>query len=185
VRIVSAISIALAACCASGCMVVSLQPFYEPNSILFDAALIGTWRSEDDKATITVKRGEWKSYDIVYADETFNEALTGYLTAVANRRIIDVTPQRGRDQGPFLIPVHSVFQIEIDADTLKLSGLNFDWFDSARTSPSFSALRPATDARMNVVLTAPTTALRVWLASHIKPDQTFSPPASFTRQTTP
>jgi len=163
-------------------MVVSLQPFYEPNSILFDEALIGTWRSEDDKATITVKRGEWKSYDVVYSDETFNEELTGYLTAIANRRLVDLTPQRGRDPGPFLIPVHSVFQIEIQTDTLKLSGLNYDWFDTSRNSSSFSAVQIASDARMNVVLTAPTNALRVWLASHIKPDLTFSPPAVFTRQ---
>ena len=60
--------LAIAATLTQACLVVSLHPVYDPETIGFDAALVGTWASNEDTATVTFDRGEWHSYHITIVD---------------------------------------------------------------------------------------------------------------------
>ncbi len=47
---------AVAALLSSACLVVSLQPVYEPETIAFDPALLGPWIASDEEMTVTFER---------------------------------------------------------------------------------------------------------------------------------
>ena len=89
-----------------GCLVISVQPAYEGDSIGFDPALVGAWQDVDDNASMTIERGEWKSYRVHYVHPIETGDLTGYLTAIDDARYLDLMPARGEDSGSFVIPAH-------------------------------------------------------------------------------
>ena len=89
---------------SSGCLVLSVNPGYDDTTIGWDPNLIGSWVDADDKATLQIDRGEWKSYRIHYVHPIETGDLTGYLTAIGNERYLDVMPARGEDRGSFLFP---------------------------------------------------------------------------------
>ena len=75
-----------------------------------------------------VERAEWKSYRIHYVHPIETGDLTAYLTSVGDERYLDLMPARGTDRGSFLIPVHGVLRVRVDADRLELTPLSYDWF---------------------------------------------------------
>ena len=56
VRVLRLTIAAVAALLSSACLVVSLQPVYEPETIAFDPALLGTWVAGDDEMTVSFER---------------------------------------------------------------------------------------------------------------------------------
>ena len=67
---------------APGCLVVSLHPVHDDESIGYDPALVGTWTDAEDNASITIEPGEWRSYKVHYVHPIETGDLTGYLTAI-------------------------------------------------------------------------------------------------------
>jgi hypothetical protein len=166
----------------SGCLVLSLHPVYDDTSIVYDEGLLGAWRNEEDRALVTIRPAEWRSYTITYQDATEEEALTGYLTTIGGERFLDVAPQRGRDRGPFLVPAHGLFRLRQSGDTITVEALNYDWFSKILASRRPGLPPAAVDERENVVVTVPTPRLRAWVLQHLKSPQAFGPPATFHRQ---
>jgi hypothetical protein len=174
-------SIALSACLlaatlSSGCLVLALQPAYDPESVVFDEALIGEWENGDDGTSATIERAEWRSYKVIYADRSSTRSFQGNLTKVGPATFLDLTEMRGVDPGPFLLPVHGVLRLSVSGDSLTAAMLDYNWFIRAMTrkSPGLPAL--AVDDRRNVVMTAPTEGIRRWLMR--------APPAAFSAQMT-
>ena len=141
----------------------------------------GTWTDADDKASLQIERGEWKSYRIHYVHPIETGDLTGYLTAIGNERYLDVMPSRGEDRGSFLIPVHAVLHLRLDGDRLELTPLSYDWFSeqlrAGRAIPGLNvALRSerkriAGDASRAVSRLAPRTIRRrsgVWRVGDVR-----------------
>ena len=56
-RSVAIVSLLLSALLSSGCLVGSLQPFYEADTLEFDEALLGEWENRDEGTVIQVDRG--------------------------------------------------------------------------------------------------------------------------------
>ena len=88
---------------ASGCLVLSVNPAYDDNTLAWDPDLIGQWDDAEDKASIAIERGEWRWYRARYRRPIETGELTGSLTIVGNERFLDVMPARGLDRGSFLI----------------------------------------------------------------------------------
>lgn len=172
-----------AACALQGCLVLSLHPAYDDESIAWDPALIGDWRDADDVSTIHVEAAEWRSYKIHYEHPSEKGDLTAYLTIVGDDRYIDVTPVRGTDWGSFLLPVHDVLRIALAGDTLTLTPLSYDML-SARLRSGRSAgsgLSAVMDQKQNVVITSPTSQLRAWLRATPATNPVWGAAATFMR----
>lgn len=90
---------------------LQLHPAYDDTSLLFDEALLGNWRSEDDRATAVVERGEWATYRISYTDATTKLTVVGRLTAIGPDRYLDLAVTGGEDRGPLLVPVHGLCRL--------------------------------------------------------------------------
>jgi hypothetical protein len=164
----------------SGCLVVSLQPVYDDQSVVFDEALLGQWENSDDSERATIERGEWRSYRITYTDRTATRVFQGNLTKVGVATLLDVTEMRGADPGPLLVPVHGLVRVSIVGDTLTAARLDYDWFIRARMHKAVGLPASAVDDRRNAVITAPTGELRRWLLK--VPAEAFDAPATFTRK---
>jgi hypothetical protein len=128
VRLLRLAWLALAATLTQACLVVSLHPVYDPETIGFDAALVGTWASQEDTATVTFDRGEWHSYHITIVDGSKTDRFSARLTRVGDLQLLDVAPLDGTDIPDLVIPVHIIYKIAVDADTVSLSALNYDRF---------------------------------------------------------
>ena len=167
---------------APGCLVLGLHPAYGDESLGWDPALVGTWYSEDDRATIEIERGEWRSYRIHYVHTIETGDVTGYLTSIGDERYLDVMPARGEDRGAFTIPVHAVLRVELDGDRLELTPLSYDWFYDRLKSGRPAGIAASLDQKENVLIVAPTARLRTWLRAQHPDAAAFGAGAVFTRK---
>jgi hypothetical protein len=167
----------------TGCVVVSLHPVYEPDGRVFDEALVGNWSEQEGGATLRIERGEWDAYRVEFRDGTQSARLTAQLTTIGSARIADLTPERGQDFGPLLLPAHGVVRVTLAEDALTIAALDYDWFERAIKTHTLGRLGAVLDDRQNVILTAPTTALRGWLSSRLKAPAVFAEPMTFRRVT--
>jgi hypothetical protein len=167
---------------APGCLVLSLNPAYDGETIGWDPGLLGTWVDVEDKSSIEIERGEWKSYRIKYVHPIETGTLTAYLTSIGDDRFLDVMPARGEDRGSFLIPVHAVLRVRLDGDKLELMPLSYDWMNErVRAGTRIPGLNVVQDQKENTVVVSPTQALREWLRKQPKEGRMFGAAAMFTR----
>ena len=135
---------AVAALLSSACLVVSLQPVYEPDTIAFDPALLGTWIASDDDMTVSFERAEWHSYHVTIEERDDRTRLSARLTRVGEQLYLDVSPLDGADVAPLLLPVHGLYRLELDGDELSLADLNYE---QLRTAGEGGHGRPADGRR--------------------------------------
>jgi hypothetical protein len=178
-----ALALVLAVVSAPGCLVLSLHPAYDDETIAWNPALVGAWVAADDKVTMEVERGEWKSYRITYAHPIETATVTAYLTAIADAHFLDVMPPRGADPGSFLVPAHAVLRVRLEDDRLELTPLSYDWLaDRIRAQQSVEGLRAVRDQKENVLIVSPTARLRGWLRGLPSTGPMFGASAVFTRK---
>jgi hypothetical protein len=173
----------LAFAAAPGCLVLSLNPVYDDDSIVWDAAFLGKWSDHDDNVSLEIEKGEWRSYKVHYEHPIETGDLTAYLTEIDGARYFDVMPSRGQDRGSFLVPVHAALRVEIKGDTLEVVPLSYDWFfGHVRSGKSMQPLALALDQKQNVLLTAQTPRIRAWLRHQPADGPMFGAPATFVRK---
>ena len=169
---------------SSGCLVLSVNPGFDEETIAWDPNLVGYWVDADDNATLQIERGEWKSYRIHYIHPIETGDLTGYLTAIGNERYLDVMPARGEDRGSFLLPLHAILHLRLDGDRLELTPLAYEWFNehlrAGRPVPELSA---TLDQKENALLVSPVGRLRDWLRIQSVDGPAFGASATFARKT--
>ena len=178
-------ALVLAAVLSSGCLVVSLQPAYDDKTVAFDEALLGKWSDAEDQLQATIERGEWRSYRITYVDHSTTKTFQGNLTKIGPAQYLDLTESRGEDPGPFLIPVHGLYRLEINGNTLTAAPLDYGWFTRAMQQKALAHLNVSFDDRRNAVIAAPTADLRRWLAKPPAGAEVFAAPMTFERVTAP
>jgi hypothetical protein len=168
------------AAASSACLVVTLQPSYDDQSLVFEEGLLGQWENAEDGTRATVERGEWRSYKITYVDRTVTRTFQGNLTKVGASTFLDLTEMRGADPGPLLVPVHTLARITLKDDVLEGALLDYDWFMRAMSRKALGRLSTAVDDRRNAVITGATADIKRWLAQ--TPPDAFAAPATFTRK---
>lgn len=179
-----ALALGLALAWAPGCLVLSLNPAYDDDSITWEPDLVGSWQNAEDNASIAIERGEWRSYKVHYVHPIETGDLTAYLTAIGDERYLDLMPVRGEDRGSFVIPVHAVLRVRLQGDQLELSPLSYDWFaDRLRGGRGVVGLRVSQDQKENALIVSPTGQLRTWLRRQDASGPVFGAAATFTRVT--
>ena len=168
---------------SSACLVLSVNPGYDEATIGWDPNLVGFWVDADDKATLQIERGEWKSYRIHYIHPIETGVLTGYLSSIGKERYLDVMPARGEDRGSFLLPLHALLHLRLDGDRLELTPLAYDWFsDQLRAGRPIPGLNAVLDQKENALLVSPGDRLRDWLRVQSVDGPAFGASATFERK---
>ena len=166
-----------AAAISSGCLVLALQPAYDAESVAFDESLIGRWENGDDGSKAVIERGEWRSYKITYTDRFATRTFQSNVTKIGAALFLDLTELRGVEPGPYLVPVHGVFRVEIAGNTLTATPFDYNWFSRALAQKTISRLTVALDDRRNAIVASPTAEFRRWLAQ--PPDEAFAASMTF------
>jgi hypothetical protein len=169
--------------CSQACLVLSLSPAYDDDSIAWDPGLSGQWTDSDDNMSLTIEPSEWRSYRIHYEHPSEKGDLTGFLTIVGDDRYLDVMPLRGTDPGSFLLPVHAILRVTVDGDQLTVTPLSYDWFsDRLRAGRDLGhGLSALLDENQHVLITSSTADLRGWLRSVPASSAAWGAPAVFSR----
>jgi len=177
--ILAFVVISVIALIASACLVVSLQPAYDDSSLTWDPTLVGTWKNDEDETALDIEAAEWHSYKVVLhsAHDTFT--LTGHLTQVGDRTLLDLMPQAGVDSAALLLPVHAVFRVEHAADGLTIAALDYDQLRQRVLKGDLP--NAVIDERKNVVLTGDTSQFRAWLKLPGSKGPVFAEPVHLTR----
>jgi hypothetical protein len=175
--------IAAALLLSSGCLVLSLEPAYDEESLGWDPDLIGAWHDADDNASLKIEMAEWRSYRLHYEHPSEKGDVTGFLTIVGDEHFLDVMPARGEDRGSFLLPVHAVLRVDLNGDELMLTPLSYDWFaDRLRKErPPVAGLSAVFDQKQNALIVSPTARLRAWIRAQPKDGPMWGAPATFMR----
>lgn len=175
--------IVFAACMSQACLVLTVNPSHDRDSLVWDPALVGDWHNADDNSSLRIERAEWQSYRIEYVHPIETGQLTGYLTRIGKTTYLDVMPARGQDRGSFLIPVHATLRVVLEGDRLELTALSYDWFvDRLKKANSIPGLTVALDEKENALIVNQTNEFRSWLAKQPPEARAFGASAVFTKK---
>lgn len=183
-RVLRVFIAAVAAAISSACLVVSLQPVYEAETIAFDPALLGAWVAGDEDLTLTFERAEWHSYHLTVQERDARARLSARLTRAGEQLYLDVSPLDGADVAPMALPVHAVYRLGLQDDELSLAELNYEQLEPLARAGS-AGLPMTVDARRNVVITASTAEFRRWLVAGAADEGLFAVPTILRRKAAP
>lgn len=167
---------------APGCLVLTISPSHDRDSLVWEPALVGEWQSQDDNSSLSIQQSEWQSYAIEYVHPIEKGRLTGYLTTIGRERFLDVMPARGEDRGAFLLPLHALVRVGLEDDRLELTPLSYDWFfDRLKKKAPIAGLHVVLDEKENALILSPAAAVRAWLRKQVADGPVFGAGAVFTR----
>lgn len=166
-RACRALAIAALAALHAGCYVASLSPLCDVSTQAFDEALLGRWRSEEDRIEIQVDRDEWGSYAVTWRDPAGEQHFTVRITVIGSTRLFDATVPLGADPGPALLPVHILGRIGLEGETLTLELVDYDWIVARERRGTIDGLAVAFADREVALLASPPDRLRAWFGRHV------------------
>ncbi len=165
VRFLRVAALACAALLSAGCLVTTLQPAFDEQSIVFEPALVGRWVREEAGVTVVIERGEWRSFHLTYTDRFGTYQYTAYLTTIGKGLYLVVRPEHGVEPQAFLLNTHGVLKLEIGPAEVRVAELDYDAAASRVERGSFG-IAAALDDRKNILVTADTKRLRAWIDAH-------------------
>jgi hypothetical protein len=167
----------------AGC-VPSWNPFYTEKDLVFDPALVGTWRPVEAKESSKEgwefsKTGD-KLYQLAQTDEEGRKAaFEARLFKLKDHLFLDLylTKVEGDEvkvnawAGFSLVPAHLLLKMDLTEPALKLATVNPDWMKTfLKQHPKAIAHRVVSDG--SIVLAASTEELQKFVLAHLD-DQDF------------
>jgi hypothetical protein len=172
---------ALSVLFSSACLVSSLHPVYQDETIVFDEALLGEWENRETEMTASISKGEWRSYQIAFTDRFGTTKFTGHLTTIGAARFLNVMPDDALEKPPFVVATNGFMQIEIDSARVRVREPDYGAV-LKRAAAGKLGVDTATDLKQNVIITAPSSQLRTWLVAALKVEALWADWKTFTRR---
>ena len=140
-RLCLSLVLALSACWLAGCdsdpigFALSLQPFFTDSDLQSDPLLVGSWTDAEDGLTFTFEPPRGKQYKLVVKEtedgNTSSTEFEAHLLRLGGYWFIDFLPKPGQSGGTFyqvhMIRAHSVAQIDLTRDSLRMTFLEAAW----------------------------------------------------------
>lgn len=165
---------------SSSCLVGSLHPVYDEDSIVFDEGLLGTWENRESEVTAVVGRGEWRSYHIAYTDRFGTTRFTGHLATLGATRCLNVRPEDGLERPAFLVATNGILQVDLQGTRLRVREPEYGAV-LQRLNAGKLGIDAAMDLRQNVLLTPSSAKVRAWLITALKDETLWADWKTFTR----
>lgn len=121
----------------AGC-VVALNPYYRDGDLASDPALEGSWIDEDGSEW-HFAAGEDLTYQLLYTSSKSESnssprVVEARLLALGSHRFLDLTVDPQTDEHSLfdlhLLPVHTVWHLTIEGNTMTMASLNPSWVES-------------------------------------------------------
>lgn len=111
----------------TGCVVVSLNPFYQDKDLFFEPALLGRWRGEGQHWRFAPSEHEAKAYLVTYSDGGKESKMAGHLFKLEGEWFLDLFGKSVPDVVPPLIPSHVVLRVRLENGVFSYQALNYEW----------------------------------------------------------
>lgn len=164
-------AVALAATLA-GCWVLSIEPLYTSDDLVFEPSLIGIWGgdADTDDETWTFTSEDSSAYLLVTTETGEHDArFDAHLLRLGGRLMMDLLPQEPDEVNEFqlghLIPGHSFWTVSLVGDSLVLDVLDVQRVRNFIDSTGVKISHIEKDDV--VVLTASTAELQEFIGTNI------------------
>lgn len=173
------ISAALAAMVLGGCWLKSVYPFYLPQNLTFDEALVGTWIEKDtemdntEKAWVFTHAGENRYRLEIRDPDDGPSEFDAWLFKLQNHLFLDLLSTKREIS---TLPGHHLLLVEQIQPNLILRIMDIEWMtdwlkahpDSLRHVKLNDPDNPEDPDKYEVVLTEDTVALQQFVLKHFK-----------------
>lgn len=163
----------------SGCIVLSVYPFYTAKDLIFDSGLVGQWSKVNGNNEFwQFADAGGKFYRLTTTDDQSTNVLEAHLFQLKKYQFLDLITTN-RDQ--FQMPMHLISKVSRNDDSMTLKFLDYGWLaDLIDTNPAVlrHVVVPNNPDNTNdgnmVYLTADTKDLQKFLLSHAEDTNAFN-----------
>jgi hypothetical protein len=172
----------------TGCLAISVYPFYSEKDVAFEAALLGHWtKTTDSKEQWTFdKKGE-KAYQLTYTDGEKKYVMDAHPFRLKGELFLDLfNPDGPNDIMPPPVPTHLLMRVFQLTPTLRMAALDYEWL-SKLLEKDPAAVRHhlvVTDEKAQnpqIVLTADTPELQKFIGNNLKTEDAWKDPCDLKR----
>ena len=162
----------------TGCVVMSVYPFYTPKDVVFEPKLLGKWQRDTNVRWLFEKEGT-NSYRLTETKSGDKDKV--YFTtlfALGKDRFMDLIQTKPEPDGIYL-PPHIILRVLEIGPTLKLAAMDYNWLEKLLEKEP-SAIR---HTRMGggkeeddglIVLTVETKELQQFIRKHLNTEKAWS-----------
>ena len=195
----SYIVVAMAALLLTGCLVMSLHPFFTENDAVFEKSLVGMWVDKSGEASLTFKQFGANAYRVTFVQHANSSPMKGkerpgepaefeaHLGRIGGSLFLDLYPDKDSWRrlkndllAVHLAPAHTISRVSLQGDNLVIAGLEHDWLKELVAKDSAAIAHEKVEGA--IVLTASTDALQEFLQHHAADPKAFSDGDEFHRQ---
>ncbi len=166
----------------SGCVVQSIHGLYTEKETVFDPALVGTWKDQENGLWTLEKSGE-KAYTLSYTENQVPAKFEARLVRLGPYLFLDTFPKDAGIKNSalafHLMPTHLFTRIWIEKDTLRYAVLNFDWMKKM-LAENKAMLAHETEEDW-IILTASTKDLQAFIQKYADDPEAFPNPVTLHR----
>jgi hypothetical protein len=172
----------------TGCLVVSVYPYYNEKDLVFETGLVGSWVKTDGQSERwKFEKQDTNTYQLTVTNSSGTNVMQAHLFKLRGQLFIDLyAPDASTDVQPPPIPSHLLLRVQSLSPSLKLTVLDFAWLrDLLLKNPK--ALRheiiKTNDKPEDrpIALTADTAELQAFLAKHLDTKEAWSDPFELKR----
>ena len=113
----------------TGCLVISVYPFYTPKDVVFESGLIGSWtnRTEANERWIFAKENT-NAYRLTYVSGDKTNVMQAHLFKLKGQAFLDLFTAEQKDGiFPPPIPSHLLMRVFELSPTLRMAPLGYEW----------------------------------------------------------
>lgn len=159
----------IAAVLLAGCL-PSLNPIYTERDLIFDPAVVGSWKQPNSRASWEFTKRDDKSYNLVYTDENgYSGRFIARLARIEETVFLDLFPQQNAsDESGFykfhLVPIHTIYLVRRTTPELELAAIDHKWLEKFLAEHPGTVANATFDGRK--LITASTAELQAFVLQH-------------------
>jgi len=174
----------------TGCITLSVYPYYTTKDLTFDPALVGIWSEPDktdaDSETWTFEKLNEQAYRLTVKDKDEKTEFDARLFKLKGFTFLDCLPCKHND---YSAPCHVLLRLNQIQPQLEMHLLDFEWLSNLIEKQP-KAIRHTMVVEANAkgdnaksfVLTADTSELQKFVLKHLKTEEAWGKPMVMKKQ---
>jgi hypothetical protein len=173
----------------AGCVVTSVYPWYTAKDVVFEPALIGTWRGTESDAKPDefwqFEKLEDRAYKLIMAEGGKRKEFDTHLFKLGGHLFLDCFP---RERPEDSLPPHYLLRVGNVSPVLEITALDYDWLKKLLEKNPKTVRHLIVPKKLgesgdgDLVLTAETVELQKFILKHVNNTNAFGKPAQLKHQ---
>jgi len=166
----------------TGCVTLSVYPYYTAKDIAFDPALLGIWvdpdKTDAESETWSFEKINDQTYRLTVTDKNEKTEFDAHLFKLKDHTFLDCLP---REHSDYSTPCHALLKVDRLQPRLEVRPLSYEWLGKLLEKQP-KALRHAIisqasprkgDEANGFVLTAETAELQKFILKHVQSPESW------------